>query len=155
FSAVARAQAPPDGAQTASFVATLQNADGGFAGTPGGASSLGTTSSAIRILKNVAGSIRDVPGCMKYVKSCADAESGGFAPTPGGSPNVGTTASGLMAYAELRLPADEVAEKAIAYFSKNAKSFEEIRIAVAGLEAVKKTSPDFDRWAEQVKSDRN
>ena len=35
----------------------------------------------------------------------------------------------------------------LSYFSENAKTFEEVRIAVAGLEALNKSSPaDFDRW---------
>src|SRR5262249_7955190 len=33
--------------------------------------------------------------------------------------------------------------------------FEEIRIAVAGLEAVKATSPDFAKWTSQVEAMRN
>lgn len=151
----ARAQSTADLAQTGAFVASLQNADGGFAATKGGPSTLGTTSTAIRVLKNVGGSIPDVLGCVKYVASCRDAGSGGYAPTPGGKPDVRTTAVGLMALAELLMANDEIVDGAIGYFGKHAKDFEEIRIAVAGLEAVKKPSPDFARWTKQVEETRN
>lgn len=149
------AQSPGELARTGSFIAALQNADGGFAAKTGGPSSLGSTSTAIRILKNVGGSIPDVPACIRYVKSCRDSQSGGFAPTPGGKPDVRTTAVGLMAVVELLIADDATTQAAIDYFSKNVKDFEEIRIAVAGLEAVAKTSPDFPKWIQQVEAMRN
>jgi acetyl esterase/lipase len=151
---VARAQTPAELAQTATYVAAFQNPDGGFAGKVGGESSLGSTSSAIRALKYSGGSVRDVPACIAYVKSCFDPKAGAFAPKPGGTPDVRTTAIGLLAVAELKIATDEMTDGAIKYLS-NAKEFEDIRIAVAGLEAVKKTSPDVPAWAEKVKADRN
>ena len=77
---VARAQTPEEVTQTARFVAGFQGPDGGFAAKAGGASSLGTTSSVIRSLKSVGGSIPDVLKCMAYVKSCHDPKAGAFAP---------------------------------------------------------------------------
>jgi prenyltransferase beta subunit/pimeloyl-ACP methyl ester carboxylesterase len=150
-----RAETPEELSQTARYVAAFQNPDGGFAAKPGDKSSLGATSSAIRILKHVGGSIPDVLGCIKYVKSCRDADSGGFATTPGGKPDVRTTAVGLMAVAELKIADDATNDGAVAYFSKNVKGFEDIRIAVAGLEAIEKTSPDFAKWAAEVEGMRN
>ena len=85
---LAAAQTPSELERTAAFVATLQNADGGFSAKAGQASSLGSTSSAIRTLGFVGGSISDVAKCIDYVKSCADATTGGFAPTPGGKSDV-------------------------------------------------------------------
>lgn len=153
--AVARAQTPADLAQTAEFAARHQNRDGGFAAKPGAASTLGATSSAIRILNHVAGSIPDVPNAIDFVKRCRDPKTGGFAQTPGGKPDVHTTAVGLMAIAELKIADDPAIDGAIRYFHENVKSFEEVRIAVAGLEAVKKPSPDFPKWREIVNADRN
>src|SRR5437868_4332497 len=98
-----RAQTPADLAQTAAYVAAFQNPDGGFSAKAGEPSSLGTTSSAIRTLKNTGGSIRDVQGCIKYIKSCVDPETGVFTPTPGGKPDVRTAAVGLMAAAEMKI----------------------------------------------------
>jgi prenyltransferase beta subunit/predicted esterase len=147
------AQTPADFAQTASYAAALQNKDGGFAAASGQLSSLGSTNSGLRVLKHVGGSVPDILGCVKYVKSCRDA-SGGFAPMPGGKPDVATTAIGLMAASELKI-ADEAMVKAAAdYFGKNAKSFEEVRMAIAGLEGVHATSPDFAKWNEMLQGMR-
>ncbi|MBX6313687.1 MAG: DUF1080 domain-containing protein [Isosphaeraceae bacterium] len=151
----ARAQTPAEMAQTARFLAAFQNPDGGFAGKVGGESSLGSTSSIIRSLKNVGGSIPDVLKCIEYVLSCRDRESGGFAPQPGGKPGVGITASGLMAIAELRVASDDLVKPAVDYLSQNAKTFEEIRIAVAGLEAVGAKAPAFSAWIQQIQAERN
>ena len=127
---------------------------GASAGAPGEASTLGATSSAIRTLKNVVGSIRDVPGSIAFLKSCR-VPSGGFSQKPGGPPEVLTTATGLMAVAEMKIADKETIDGAIAFFHDNVKTFEEIRIAVAGLEAVSATSADFAKWTEIVNSDRN
>jgi len=142
-------------ARTSAYVAGFQNADGGFAGKPGGQSSLGATSSAVRTLKNTGGSIPDVLGCLEYVRLCFDPASGGFAPTPGGTPDVGTTATGLMAAAELRVTTPAMSAGAVRYLGANAKTFDEVRIAVAGLEATHTASPDFPRWTAQVLDGRN
>jgi acetyl esterase/lipase/prenyltransferase beta subunit len=149
------AQTPDELAQTAHYLASLQNRDGGFGAKPGGESTLGTTSSAVRTLKNVGGSIPDVAGCLAYVQKCVDPKTGAFAPSPGGQPDVRTTAIGLMAAAELKIADEKMTQAAVAFFSENAKTFEDIRIAVAGLEAVGAKSPDFAKWAKQVESDRN
>ncbi len=150
-----RAQTPEQVAQTADFVEALQNDDGGFSPKKGEKSTLGATSSAIRILKNVGGSVPDIEGSRAFVKKCFDAESGGFVQTPGGKPDVGTTASGLMAVAELGIGTPETVDKAVAYLAQNAKTFEEVRIAVAGLEAVAVKSPRLEAWLEIVTKGRN
>ena len=100
--APAFAQTPAEYAQTAAYAAAHQNKDGGFAGKPGGKSSLGATNSGLKVLLHVGGSVPDVLGCVNYVKSCRDS-SGGFAPEPGGKPDVITTAVGLMAASELKI----------------------------------------------------
>lgn len=151
----ARGQTPAELAQTAKYLAAFQNPDGGFAPAAGKSSTLGATSSAIRTLGFVAGSIPDVEGAKRYVRSCFDEASGGFAQTPGGKPDVPTTAIGLMAIAALRLDPAPYADPAVKYFGENARAFEEVRMAIAGLEAIKKKSPDFPRWTEQIEADKN
>jgi poly(3-hydroxybutyrate) depolymerase/prenyltransferase beta subunit len=148
------AQTPAEFAQTAAFAAAHQNKDGGFAAKVGQASSLGATNSALKILKHVGGSVPDVLGCVKFVKSCRDS-GGGFAQTPGGKPDVATTAVGLMAAAELKVADPEMIQQAITYLGQNAKAFEDVRMAIAGLEAVETKSPDFPRWNEQLQAMRN
>jgi dienelactone hydrolase len=150
----ARAQSPAEFAQTATFAAAHQNKDGGFASKPGQPSTLGATNSGLRVLKHVGGTLPDVLNCIKFVKSCRDS-SGGFAQTPGGKPDVPTTAVGLMAASELKIADETMIKEASAYFGKNAKSFEEVRMAIAGMEAVATPSPDFPRWFEQIQAMRN
>jgi pimeloyl-ACP methyl ester carboxylesterase/prenyltransferase beta subunit len=148
------AQTPAELQATAAYLASFQNPDGGFAPAAGQKSSLGTTSSIIRSLGNIAGSVKDVPGAIAYVKSCC-VVGGGFSQTPGGEPSVSTTAIGLMAYAALKISDEKTTQEAIAYLSKNAKSFEDVRIAVAGLEAVNAKLPDFEPWTRGVSANRN
>jgi poly(3-hydroxybutyrate) depolymerase/prenyltransferase beta subunit len=150
----ARGQTPAEYAQTAAFAAAHQNKDGGFAGKAGQLSSLGATNSALKILLHVGGSVPDVLACVKYVKACRDS-SGGFAQTPGGKPDVVTTAVGLMAASELKLADPAMIKEASDFLGKNAKSFEEVRMAIAGLEAVHAASPDFPRWNDQIQAMRN
>ncbi len=45
--------------------------------------------------------------------------------------------------------------EAVAYLGKNAQSFEEVRMAAAGLEAIGVTSPDTPRWLHQIERMRN
>ena len=153
--ATALGQTPGDRERTAAFVASLQNPDGGFGGKVGQASSLGSTSSAIRTLGYLGGSVRDIPGAVAYVKSCYDATSGGFSPTPGAPVEFLTTAVGLMAVAALKLDPDPYAEGVIGFLSKNAKDFDQARIAVASLEWIHASSPDFPRWIELANAERN
>lgn len=149
-----RGQSPAEFAQTAAFAAAHQNQDGGFAEQAGGASSLGATNAGLRVLKYVGGSVPDVLACIRYVKSCRDA-SGGFAPAPGGKPDPVVTAVGLMAASELKIADPEMIKAATEYMGANAKSFEQVRMAIAGLEAVGGRSPDSLRWLEQIQAMKN
>ena len=148
------AQTPSELARTARYAAGCQNPDGGFAPTSGAASTLGATNSAIRILKYTGGSIPDVLGCIRFVKSCAVAP-GGFAQAPGGKPDVATTAIGLMALTELKIDDKAVVDKAVSFLAQNAKTFEEIRIAVAGFEAVNRKADTFADWTKLTTTGRN
>ncbi len=81
-----RAQTSAEMAQTAAYAAAHQNADGGFASEAvGQPSSVGATNSGLRVLRHFGGSMRDVLGCVNYVKSCR-VPGGGLLQTPGGKP---------------------------------------------------------------------
>ena len=148
-----RAQSAADFAQTAAFAAAQQNPDGGFASSPGQPSTLGATNTGLRVLDYVGGSVLDEPGCIRFVNSCKVPGSG-FAQRPGSKPDVVTTALGLMAAVELKIADKSMVDDAVAYFGANAKAFEEVRMAIAGLEAVSVRSPDFTRWAQQLEAMR-
>ncbi|WP_165220360.1 family 16 glycoside hydrolase [Aquisphaera insulae] len=149
----ARGQSAADFAQTAAYVAAQQNSDGGFAPAPGQPSTLGATSTAIRTLGFVGGSAPDVADCIKFVKACR-VPGKGFAATPGGEPEVVVTAIGLMAAVELKIVDEALVEEAVAFFGEQAKSFEDVRMAIAGLEAVEADSPDFSKWSQRIEQMR-
>ncbi len=149
-----RAQTPAEMAQTAAYAAAHQNKDGGFAPKVGQPSSLGSTNAGLRVLRHVGGSVPDILACVNYVKSCRVA-GGGFSAIPGGKPDVVTTAMGLLAASELKINDSDMIREAVAYLGRNARAFEEVRMAAAGLEAIGVYSPDAPRWYRQLEAMRN
>lgn len=158
--ACARGQTPEQKKATIEYLQSLQPREGGFRPSADSEQmSLRATSAAMRALKYFGGRL---PGreeiVPKFVAGCLDKESGGFTDRPGeGKPDVVTTAVGLMALVELRLlkPGRPGGEAAVAYLGKNAKDFEDIRIAAAGLEAVDKLPPQAADWLKQLADLRN
>ena len=149
-------QSAEDRKATIAYLQKLQTDSGGF--LPGGKSdkgSLRATSSALRALKYWGGEPRDAKSAAKFVDSCFDKATGGFVDAPGNKTDVTTTAIGLMAVVELKMPQEKYTEPAVKYLAENAKTFEEIRIAAAGLEAVGKRPAQADGWLEQVAKLRN
>jgi prenyltransferase beta subunit len=149
-------QPTPQFQQTISFVQKLQAKSGGFRlktaaeGEKASAPTLRATSAAVRALKYFGGKVPDKDAAAKFVASCHDAKSGGFANLPGGTPDVFSTAIGLMAVVELGMPLEKYKDDAVKYLSDNSTSFEDIRIAVAGLEAVKAKAPKAAAWLDLI-----
>jgi len=135
------------------FVAALQDDQtSGFKATPGGKPSLRATSSAVRTWKYLGGAKlgSEFPHKAKaaaFVMSCYDPKTGGFADAPGGKPDIATTAVGVMAAVEFEAPKEKFA-KALDYLKANAKSFEDVRIGAAAVEAwgVKECPFDLKPW---------
>jgi prenyltransferase beta subunit len=130
-----------------------QQADGGFvpAKASGGArSSLRASTAGLRALKYFGGESRDRPACARFVQRCFDKTSGGFADHPGMQPDVTSTAVGIMALVELKIPIDDYREAAVHYLAEHVRSFEEIRIAAAALEAIGTRPRTADAWLEQM-----
>ena len=71
---------------------------------------------------------------MKFVESCFNESKGGFSDFPRGEPDVFTSAVGVMAVKELGMPLDKYRKPVAEYLGASAKTFDEIRIAAAGLE---------------------
>jgi len=84
----------------------------------------------------------------KFVLSCYDPKTGAFA-EPGGKPDVAITSVGVMVAVELGIPKEKFA-KAMDYLKANAKTFEDVRIAAAAVEAwgVKDCPFKLDDWYE-------
>jgi len=138
------------------YLKKLQQKDGGFVpGSDKNQSSLRATSSAIRAIKYFGGQLPDASAVGNFVKSCHDKATGGFADTPGGKPDVVTTAVGVMAVVSLKLPVEDYEAGALEFLSKHVKTFEDIRIAAAALEALGKKMPPKGAWLDEVLKLRN
>jgi len=137
--------------KTGGFTAALPEAEGEKPSP-----SLRATSAAVRALKYLALK-REIPreACVRFVESCFDRASGGFADTPRGKPDVVSTAVGAMAVAALDMPVKDYQKGIRAYLGDHVKTFEDIRIAVAGLESIHVVSPHQDDWLEMVIARRN
>jgi hypothetical protein len=150
-----RGQTPE--AQTIIYLRQLQTREGGFLPARGETKpTLRATSSALRAIKYLGGEVPNREGCAKFVAGCFDRESGGFTDRPGeGKPDVFTTAIGIMASVELKVPRDDYERPATEFLAKNAKGFEEVRIAAAGLEALGKLPSKATEWRKLLAEMRN
>src|SRR5262249_12914365 len=140
----------------------LQTDDGGFTNRAANAASkepnppsLRATTGALRALKYFGGEAKDPIAAKRFVARCFDETSGGFADLLDGKPDVTATAVGLMALVELKMPLDDYRDPAVKYLGEHAKTFEDIRIAAAGLEAAGKRPPQADDWLKQLAAMRN
>jgi hypothetical protein len=156
--APAHGQSPEARKQTIKIIRGLQTKEGGFLpAAPDPKSNraarptLRATSAALRALKYFGGEVPNREACARFVAACFDKTSGGFTDSPGSKkPDVFTTAVGVMAAVELKLPAETYQKPAGKFMADNAKTFEDIRIAVAGFEALGQPSPKAKEWLEQV-----
>ncbi|MFO0823057.1 MAG: prenyltransferase/squalene oxidase repeat-containing protein [Gemmataceae bacterium] len=108
--------------------------------------SLRATSAAVRTLKYLGAEIPNKDKHAAFVLNCFDPKTGGFA-EPGGKPDVTITSVGVMAAVELAIPKEKYA-KAMDYLKENAKTFEDVRIGAAAVEAwgVKDCPFDLKPW---------
>ena len=141
--------------QSIAYVKNLQTPSGGFLPMAAKDKSpliptLRATSAAVRALHYFGADTPNKDACAKFVASCFDAKTGGFSDVPQGKPDVFTTAVGIMAVAELKMPVEQYGTDAIKYLGANAKSFEEIRIAAAGLEQLKTSSSKKEDWLKEI-----
>ncbi len=100
--------------------------------------SLRATNGAVRAWKYLDGDRlgREFPNPEKhaaFVLRCYDAKTGAFA-EPGGKPDVTITSIGVLVAMELDVPKEKFA-KAMDYIHEHAKTFEEVRIGAAAVEA--------------------
>lgn len=129
------------------FVLAQEDPAGGFRAFPGDPTELRPTSAAIRAIKYLGGKVPNSQKHAAFVLSCYNPQTGGFADKPGGTPDVFITSVGVMAAVELDVPREKFA-KALAFLRENAKSFEDVRIGAAAVEAwgVKDCPFDLKPW---------
>lgn len=155
--AVLWAQTEDQRKATVTYLRDCQQSDGGFvpakadlARNGAAPSSLRASTAALRALKHFGGEPRDRAACARFVQRCFDKQSGGFADRAGQSPDVISTAVGIMAIAELKLPVGDYREAAVTYLANQVKSFEDIRIAAAGFEAIHARPRVADVWLGRI-----
>lgn len=142
--------------QACKYLQNLQQSDGSFLPAAADAKldkakgSLRATSGAIRALKYFGGDVPNREVAAQFVKGCFDESSGGFSDVPGGKTDVSLTAIGIMAAVELKLPRDPYVRRAVAYLAEKAKGFEDVRIAVAGMEGANEFPEVVKTWHEDV-----
>ena len=145
--------------RTAKWVFAQEAPDGGFCVTPQDPNidakpvpSLRATNGAVRALKYLGFPLlkKEREKHAAFVLTCYDPKTGGFA-EPGGKPDVTITSIGVMAAAELGIPHEKYA-KAMDYLKENAKTFEEVRIGAAAVEAwgVKDCPFDLKPWVKII-----
>ena len=146
---------------TIAYLRSCQQEDGSFVpsqlalASNSPKSSLRATSAALRALKYFGGEAPDKASCARFIERCFDKSTGGFADQPGESPNVAVTAVGIMAVAEVKLPVRKYSAEVVKYLDQHVKTFEDIRIAAAGLESLGTKSTKADTWLEQIARMRN
>ena len=108
--------------------------------------SLRAVNGAVKATKYLGGEVTDQDKLKKFVLSCYNDKTGTFA-EPGGKPDVTITSVGVMAAVELGIPKESY-RKAMDYLKANAKTFEEVRIAAAAVEAfgLKDSGIDLKVW---------
>lgn len=146
--------------KTIEYVRRLQTSTGGFLNNVPAPNvrmvpTLKATSSAVRALHYLKGEIPDPKGCARFVESCYEPSSGGFRDMPGKEADVFTTAVGVMAVTELKMDMSKFGPGVVKFLTANAKGFEDIRIAAAGLERVGDKSPKTKDWLAEVVALRN
>jgi hypothetical protein len=141
--------------RTAKWILELEAPEGGFYLAPRDPKSdaapkplLRATNGAVRALKYLGSPLlaSENEKHAKFVLRCYDPKTGAFAEL-GGKPDVAITSIGVMAAAELGIPHEKYA-KAMDYLKANARTFEEVRIGAAAVEAwgVKDCPFDMKPW---------
>jgi len=132
--ACAAAPAQDKRPETVKYVLALQDpATGAFKVTPAGKPSLRACNGGVKALKALGADVPQLDKVRAFVASCYDTKAGTFA-EPGGTPDVAINAVGVMVALDLGLPREKFAG-AMTFLKDNARTFEEVRIAAAAVEA--------------------
>jgi hypothetical protein len=139
---------------TLAYVATLYDSNNGAYKVDAKAKpSLRATSGAVRTYAYLSEKAPNAGKNSEFLLSCYDAANGGFH-EPGSQPDVAITSIALLAVGDLGL-AEEKYPKAVDYLKANAKTFEDVRIGAAALEALKKKPDWLDAWIKIANAQLN
>jgi prenyltransferase beta subunit len=148
----AAAQTPAEKQATLKYISSLRDEQsGGFKATPDAKPSLRATNGAAKAIPFFGGELESKGKAAAFVMSCYDLKTGSFA-EPGTKPDVATTAIGVLAAAALDVPRDKYT-RALNSLRVNAKTFDEVRIAAAAVEAygVEHIRFDLKPWFDMAR----
>lgn len=138
------------------YAQSLYDAESGaFRVQAGGKPSLRAINGAMRVYEYLNGATHGQPFPDKvkakaFVLNCYDAKMGSFA-EPGGKADVTITSVAIMAACQLDVPKEQL-KPAMLYLKANAKTFEDVRIGAAAVEAygVKECPFDLTSWHDNA-----
>jgi hypothetical protein len=139
--------------ETLKYILALHDAEsGGYKVDANAKPSYRACNGAAKAIRYLGGTVPDKDKTAAFVLKCYDPATGAFA-EPGGKADVGSTAIGVITAAEFDVPHEKYA-KALDYLKANAKSFEEIRLAAAAVEAwgVKDCPFKLNDWFDAAKT---
>lgn len=146
---IVRADDVADKAATVKFILSLQDAEtGAFKVTADGKPSLRACNGGVKALRALEADVPMLEKIKTFAASCYDAKTGVFA-EPGGKPDVAINAVGILVVMELGLDKTKYAG-AMTYLKENAKTWEDVRIAAAAVEAwgVKECPFALEPWVK-------
>jgi prenyltransferase beta subunit len=149
---------PPSAAEkkaTLDYLLALQTDSGAFRLHAKADPSLRATVSCIRAIGYFGGTIPHADRNRAYLLKCVDAETGGFADSPGGKPDGIVTAVGLMGLQALKIDDAKRRDRAAAWMVTQARDFETIRMAAAGLEAAGTKGERNAEWIASLRKEQN
>ncbi len=118
-----------------------------------------STNAALRAIVYLGGELTRPPRVEYSLHKCFDKSTGGFvndlSEGSRGKPTVASTSVAILALVELDAPLDPYADAVTKYLGEHAESFEDIRIAAAAFEGMKRRPPYADAWIEKVLKMRN
>jgi hypothetical protein len=131
-------------AATLRYIESLRDpATGVYTVTADGRPNLRAVNGACKATELLGSTVAGVDKLRAFVLRCYDPDTGGFAEEPGGKQTVPATAVGVITAVEVGVPKAEV-RKAMDYLRDNAKTWEEVRIGAAAVEAWGPADCPFD-----------
>ncbi|MEZ6140535.1 MAG: prenyltransferase/squalene oxidase repeat-containing protein [Zavarzinella sp.] len=145
--------AAQEASKAVTWIEQLEHAQGGYTDRPKGTVSVMSTTAGVRALGYFGSKPKKPADCEKFIISCFDPQTGGFAASPKGKPAVVPTAVALMGLKALNSKFDIT--KSRTYLVQNAHTFEERRLAIAGMEAFPPIPAEVSPWLTTVKASAN
>jgi prenyltransferase beta subunit len=147
FAGFATAQTKEETAATLKWIDSLRDpATGAWAVTPAKDGeklkpSLRACNGAVKAMRHLGAEPTDLDKVKKFVLGCYDEKTGAFS-EPGGKPDASITSIGIITAIEVGIDKKKI-EKAAEYIKSECKTFEDVRLAGAAIEAW--GVPDFGR----------